>query len=266
MRDSDDSAFFDVPTVRVGTSAGELDAPLKYRDGLAATVFFRVDAREANLLLAESGLAAARAGKERALLAITWFEYRDTSIGRYNELSIALLAAPAPKASHRSLLGLLAGERAIGARVLHLPVTTEIARAGGVELFGYPKTVCDISVHADQGTLSATLADGGRPVLEMNVRLGRGVTLPMPDLLTYSTLDGRLLRTRIVTGCKAVVCSARRVRTWLGDREHPIVRTLHRLGLPQRRPAWTLYSDPFRSLLPLPETLDGRALETPSAA
>jgi hypothetical protein len=246
-------SFLGVPTVRVKTTAGDVDLPIKYRDAQALTVFWSISAVEAERSLSGTGLGALRIGPGRAALALTWFEYRDTTIGPYNELSVALLVSPG-RGARLGLLRLLAGDRAIGAHVLHLPVTTNVARAGGVELYGYPKFVAEIPIEVSGGIFHGELVHGGRRVLSMSAPLRTGRGVPMPDLVTYSVLDGHLMRTRVRTRCGAVPSRARGVRLELADLDHPVARTLRGLGLPAE-PSFALYSDPFRSLLPLPESV-----------
>jgi hypothetical protein len=186
-------------------------------------------------------------------LAITWFCYRDTSIGPYNELGISLLVTPA------SERGLLPRRARLGFFVLHLPVTTEVARSGGVELYGYPKTVNEIPIEVGSSSVHGSLRDGGRDVLEMRVPIGGGLNLRMIDLTTYSVLERCVMKTRIATDCRARLSRARGTELVLRDETHPICRTLRRL-LPKPRPRWVLHCDPFRSLLPLPEAY--RRLDT----
>jgi hypothetical protein len=247
------NAFWSVPTVCVKTTAGDIDLPIKYRDATALTLFWSVAADGAERALSNTGLYPVRIAPGRAVLALTCFEYRDTTIGPYNELSVAVLVSPS-RGSPRALFRLLAGDRALGAHVLHLPVTTNVACAGGVELYGYPKFVAEIPIEVAGGKLHAELVHGGRRVLTLDAPLGTGRGLPMPDLITYSLLGGHLMRTRVRTHCGAVPSRARGVRFELCDLDHPVARTLQGFGLP-RAPSVALFSDPFCSLLPLPESV-----------
>jgi hypothetical protein len=246
-------SFLGAPTVRVETTAGEVDLPIKYRDAQALTLFWSVSVAEAERALSGTGLCPVRIRPGRAALALTFFEYRDTTIGPYNELSVALLVSPG-RGSPLGLLRLLAGDRALGAHVLHLPVTTNVARAGGVELYGYPKFVAEIPIEVSGGKLHAELVHEGRRVLALDAPLPSGRGVPMPDLVTYSLLDGYLMRTRVRTHCSAIPSRGRGVRLELSDLDHPVARTLRGFGLPAE-PSLALLSDPFRSLLPLPESL-----------
>jgi hypothetical protein len=231
--------FFSVPKHKVELRSDKIEMPIAYRDATATTVFYAAAVDPAAKLCAGTGLSPVRL-LSGVPLAITWFEYRSTTIGPYSELSVALLCRPNGKRTRLADAGFF---------VLHLPVTTEIARAGGVELFGYPKTLDEIEYKKTSGELEAVLVSGGRRALSARIPLRGGLTVPMPDLTTYSLLHGTLMRTRIATDCSGRISRARGTELVLEDRTHPIAWTLERL---QPRPRWVLQVEPFRSLLPLP--------------
>ena len=250
----DDDKFFDVPRVRVRTSSADVEFPIQYRDASAATALFGVDYGEARQILASSGLVPLRFRAGKAVTAITWFEYRDTSIGPYNELSIAVLACRAQRSPLFPALRMLTGDPRIGAHILHLPVTTDIACAGGREVYGYPKTVCEIPIEWSRDGLDARLVDDGRDVLSMKIPFRRGLKLPMADLKTFSELDGHPITTVVKTNCQMTLSTGANVGVSLGEPKHAIVRTLTRLGIGAGDDAaWTMVCDPFKSLLPIGE-------------
>jgi len=251
-RSSVNRGFFDVPRHRAVVSAGEVELPILYTDASATTVFYSVNFERARSLLAPHGLAPARSPRRGALLAITWFEYRSTSIGSYNELGISLLAAPGRRAPVLPLLRVLTGDARVGFFVLHLPVTTEIARAGGVELYGYPKTVAELPISVDSDVVEGAMVDAGERVLSMRIPLRMGLEVPMIDLVTYSVLGGHLMRTVVPTDCRARVFRSRDATLHVTAPDHPIGRTLQELA-PSGKPAGVLHVAKFRSRLPWPE-------------
>jgi hypothetical protein len=63
------------------------------------------------------------------------------------------------------------------AYILHLPVTSERARRGGVEMAGYPKFIADISFTQGKGYTTCTVAENGRRILSLrgkNTKTSRG--------------------------------------------------------------------------------------------
>ncbi len=243
-------SFFRVPRVTAHTSEGRVELPIIYRDATATTAVFAVEPDAARRLLEPSGLVPLIFRRRRAAVAISWFDYRDTSIGPYHELSIAVLAHHPLDEPRYPLLGVLRGRGVVGGHILHLPVTTQIACAGGRELWGYPKFVAEMPIEMTSGRMQAALVHEGQRVLSMRVPVPGGPGLPMPDLNTLSVHEGRLLRTRIATHCRTRVARGGGVQLTLDQPEHPVCRTLAALGLPAQA-ALVLHSDPFVSLLPL---------------
>ncbi len=242
--------FFRGPRVTMTTSEGRVELPIEYRDATATTAVFAVQPERARPLLHDSGLVPLLFRGRTAAVAISWFDYRDTSIGPYHELSIAVLAHHPLDAPRSALLGLLRGGGAVGGHILHLPVTTEIACAGGRELWGYPKFVAEMPIGVSGGRMEGALVHDGQRVLSMQIPVPGGPGLPMPDLNTLSVLDDRLIRTRIATHCRTRLARGNGVELVLEQPGHPVCRTLASLGLPSRA-TLVLHSDPFLSLLPL---------------
>jgi hypothetical protein len=91
-------------------------------------------------------LCPARVVPGLGVVVVMCLEYRDTDIGPYDEVAIAIglnepwflpnLPGRASLADHR--------HRQLHGWIHHLPVTTEAARAEGVELFNFPKFIAAI--------------------------------------------------------------------------------------------------------------------------
>ena len=86
----------------------------------------------------------------RTPVAIACFDYLETSIGPYGEVSIGWPVVDATR-WQPPLLPLLFEQRwpRMGWWVHHLPVTTEAARQAGRSLWGYPKFLADIDFEWD---------------------------------------------------------------------------------------------------------------------
>jgi hypothetical protein len=74
--------------------------------------------------------------------------------------------------------------------VWQLPVTTEIARFGGVEMYGYPKFLSEIGFTRGPDSLTCDLAEKGKRILAL-----KGKVLPTGPgkaarYVTYSVKDG----------------------------------------------------------------------------
>lgn len=123
-------------------------------------------------------------------IAITCFQYRDTDIRPYNELSISIPITY----RRRSLIpgaALLSGLRQNEFHVYihHLPVTTQIALDGGVVVYNYPKFFSTIDFDEKDDKTIVTLAEDGDLILKLAAtklpaqasKVLRYVTYPVKD-------------------------------------------------------------------------------------
>ena len=96
----------------------------------------------------------------KALVAIHCMEYLDTDIGPYNEVSLSIplrvgrSALPSPLLLLRSVL-----PRSYHAYIKELPVNTEVALYGGLDIFNYPKYRADISFRETAAHRVCTVRD-----------------------------------------------------------------------------------------------------------
>lgn len=236
--------------------------PCFYYDARALGLVYsaRLDRLEA--LLPDSRYRPLRLTPSRGLLAITAFEYRHTDIGPYNELSIAVLlerpgrGGPPPIGAIRQNWA-----QTFHAFVWQLPVTTEIARRGGVELYGYPKFLAAIEFSERPDEIRCRLAVGDREILHLSgpkptTRPGRVATY-----FTYPCRDGQILKAEVRVNPIAVGVAFRPARVRLEfDRAHPIGATLGSLDL-RPRPLEVRYLARMQAILFRPEPF-GRAVET----
>lgn len=185
----------------------------------------------------------------RCLVGLNCFQYRDTDIGPYNEVAISFLitydrwAIPGLSALGPAL------RREITAYVWQLPVTTEIARDGGLEIYGYPKFLADVDFHEADGRIRCSVVEEGRSILTLE-----GPVLPTREqapikYVTYSVKDGIPLVATVVQNPLSLGIGVFRkdVELTLGA-DHPIGQTLSELGISNRAIAW-LYSPSNESVL-----------------
>jgi hypothetical protein len=112
--------------------------------------------------LLPDGLTPVRATARRAAVVLLCVEYHrigDDAMAPYDEFAVMIGATT--ERWQPPLMPLLT--RTAGSYVWSLPVTTEPARALGDEIWGYPKTVADIT-HRDDATRRETtvIEDGNR--------------------------------------------------------------------------------------------------------
>jgi hypothetical protein len=247
---SDD--FFRVPRTLHRTRAGLVDLPILYRDASNVVALFQADRRGAERLLDGTGLEPAITRGEQALVGLSFYEYRDTTVGVYNEVGTAIFARKL--GDHGVLPGLAElyidpRKRHVGAWVVDLPVTTEAANAAGRDLWGYPKfvTAIDFSLNGRQLRSCVHVPSGGT-ICEIAGTLGGSVPAPAVSLMTFSKLDDVLVRTHIDVRAPTRAHLRGDVRLRVGD-GHRMADNLRVLGLDGARPILLLVTERFQSLL-----------------
>jgi hypothetical protein len=249
-----DDGFFRVPRATHTTSCGPVELPILYYDVSTLTAFFAVAREHAEAALAGTGLAPVLLTRERALAGLGFYEYRDTSVGAYNEVGLGLPVVPLRGESPRvPLIDLLRqpSRRRAGFYVLDLPVTTEVACAAGRELWGYPKFVTDISFELGGGRFRCGVADpaGGPPLIELAGALGPAVPAPPMSMVIYSHLGTRDLRTQVDVRGHSRLHGGRGLTLAISDAHHVMARHARALGLDGARPLAVLETSRFQSRL-----------------
>ena len=163
--------------------------PVFYYDTTSLTAIYTASTRKVKKLLPHAQMNPIEIFPGKCLVAFTAFEYRKTDIDPYNEFSIAfLIRFNKPQIPFFTAFTQMYRRR-ITAYVWKLPVTTEIARVGGVDLYGYPKFIADIKFQKENEQITCHLSESGEKILSL-----RGKVLPtkkekISKINTYSIID-----------------------------------------------------------------------------
>ena len=249
-------SFFDVPKTAAATSEGAVELPIAYYDSSYYLATFQVPVAPARQQLAGTGLEPVVV-KRRAVVTLSFFKYRDTSIGPYHEVGMAVLAVPQGQPAELSSLGELV-ERPqqttdTGFYVLDLPVSTPLACAAGRDIWGFPKFVTQLPISLDDKHFSAEVLDpDGASIMSLAGELGYSADtlLPGRDLITFSRLDGQLLRTHIRSRYQCQTHGGGTVQLRIGPSPHPMAHHLRALELESAVPKVVQTTEHFQSLLP----------------
>jgi hypothetical protein len=228
----------DLPLQRRVMSDGTVVAlPVRYFDAQCLLATFVTEPSAATALLVGTGLRAALQGDGNAIALLGCFEYRATDIGPYNEMCLAV-SAVAPDDPVPALY------------VANLPVTTASANRIGREIWGFNKFVTQIDVEFSGRNFSAMACDpAGATILTLKGTRGACVQTPPADVLTFSTLGGKVLKTIVRVMTSFQVGSGENFMLNVGSSAHPMAINLRSLALDGARPALLQYIDPFQSLL-----------------
>ena len=239
-------------------------SPCFYRDAALLGGLFTADLAAARALMPTPRHHVLALGG-RALVAVHCLDYRDSDIGPYGEVSISVAVAcgPTPRVPAARLLSAILTDR-YQAQVLSLPVTTDVALWGGLDVFGYPKYLAAIEHEETATTRICRLRDreSGELILE-----ARGARLPtrrypqrpgrlrLLGLTTYPVRGGVTLRARLVVNLQEAAFRYGRPCLELQLGAHPHAQVLRRLA--PGRQLQHLYAPRCQAILHPPEELEG---------
>ena len=230
-------------------------SPCFYYDASSMTASFPARLSALRELMPDPRYVPARLAPGIGIVAISCLEYRDTDIGPYNELAIAVgLNVPGDRAN----LPGRAVRRAIRsgqlhAYIQHLPVTTEVALRGGIDFYNFPKFLADIEFadHGDQRT--CRLAEGREHILTLQGRRIRAPKTATIQYFNHTWMDGQPQTAEFKMHQHGVGTTVRRDSAVLElSSRHPIARELDRL-LVSRRPLRYEYAPSLEAILYQPE-------------
>ncbi len=248
--------FFQVPITTQKTSEGDVDFPILYFDTSCVTAFFLCDMAKVKEQLADVPLEPGLIIRKKAVVAIAFYEYRDTSIGPYNEVGVALPVVRDREKVHRfPLLDLYSNpeKRTTGFYVIDLPVTTAAANAAGREMWGLPKFVTEIPFELSGRNFSSAVMDPetGKPIVTLEGKMGFGIPTPPMHLKLYSYVDSVELATSVNVRYGSTLRTAGSMKLSVGDSSHPMAQRLRALGLNGATPSALNSTNNFQSRLNL---------------
>ena len=118
------------------------------------------------------------------------------------------------------------------AYVWKLPVTTEIARFGGVELYGYPKFLADISFERSKEWIECRLAEKGESILNLKGKVLPTTRGKITRFVTYSITEGIPVTANVVVDPVEFAQSREHEASILElGAKHPMASTLKEIQL-----------------------------------
>jgi hypothetical protein len=219
-----------------------------YRENASVTAVYTAASKAVKALLPHADMTSVELSPGRCMVAFTAFEYKDSDIGPYNEFSIAFLITfrkrqiPLFTAMRR----MMSGE--MSAYVWQLPVTTELARRGGVDQYGYPKFLADITFKKGAKTISCTVAEGDAEILTLEGKILPTARGRQSRSHSYSLLDGIPLVTTVLMDYIEQGQSREKDAARLSLGSHVIADDIRKLGL-SKSPVSYMYTPQFHSIL-----------------
>ena len=195
--------------------------PVEYKDQLRISANFTISSEKARKMLLSKRLEPIEAKPGVAILSIIAYEYHNIQgLKPYNEFGTFL------PVNYRGEDGSLGGP---GVYCLHLPVTTEMARWGGVAIYGFPKIVAEIDWEHEKNSSSCAVWHDGKNVAKLTVnKLETKIATQKSICYTYK--DGSILKSLVETeGHVGFSRKAGGAKLELGD--HKIAEDLKQLEI-----------------------------------
>lgn len=247
------SRYFDIPQRPFPTSQGDIQLPILYYNTACVFASFTVASTSVRDLLPDA-LEPVVLTAGTSIATIAFFQYVDSSVGPYLEMGLAVCARPSHR--YRDCAAWLPRRSLYpGMYVVDLPVTTAIANAAGRECWGYPKIVTPIEFkHRGQQLSCAVYAEDGRtPLCRLEGRAGIGLSLPAPNLMTYTLREDTLLRTVIDMRGHMHCTSGSGIRLNIASDNHPLCQHLSHLDLNGQAPLLVQSGLGLKAILPAGE-------------
>jgi len=262
MRQKKDKSdvFFQVPRESFKTSVGNIKLPILYYDVNLFLAFYFVEPERATAVLRNTDLEPLHFYNGKSLVALALFEYKDTTVGIYNEVGLAIgVKEKEKKVSFptlqlfKLLFKLNPQNIPIGFYILHLPVTTKEANVAGREIWGYPKFITEIPLKFDLENShfagSVKDPDNKKSIFELEGRLKKGIPIPAFDLITYTYYEHQLIRTIIDVSGNFNFSFTSTFRLRNVESNHPMAETIKALGIENRDSYAAMYSTNWQSRL-----------------
>jgi|GEM_PF-316271 len=215
--------------------------PCFYYDTTSLTAIYTAATREIRALLPRKEMYPLEVIPGRCLIAFTAFEYRKTDIDPYNEFAISFpISYNRPQIPSLTAAWQMAW-RNISAYVWQLPVTTEIARKGGVDMYGYPKFIADITFEKRTDAITCTLSENEETILALTGKILPVRREKVTRFTTYSVIDGIPLKANVLINPIQFAQSMAKTSAAIELGSHPIARMLKTFEL-SRKPITYQYS------------------------
>jgi hypothetical protein len=216
--------------------------PVSGRNSPVLMAVYSIDADKARALLPGNQLHPVRLwNRKRALLVVTVIDYRDTSIGKYIEFSIAIACTHGPKPAPPLLPGLFMKHYGTGQYVVDLPVSSEISVKGGKGIWGMPNHQANLDFVISDRSVSSQYDLDGQLAVRIDIPRPAKTFIPLgTGAANYCSFRGLLMKSYIYFGGKMGFSLRPKGRAMLTVGPHPRVRFLKDLNI-SRDPLVTLF-------------------------
>jgi hypothetical protein len=226
-----ETGFFEgIQQVPVKVGPYDTRFPLFYRNVAYLGVYLLAPLDKIRGMLPSSRMHPYRLTPWHGIVTITASEFRDSDVGPYNAVSIGVPFTLERKSP--LFTGILRQTpEAPMIYLLHLPVTTEAARATGVEMAGFPEFLADVRFENSGHWLHCQAGTEGKSILSLSGRKPELGHCPRQRVQAITLQRGRLLRSELIYSESQAGTSKKRSDLQLEFGEHPVGQKLKGLNL-----------------------------------
>ncbi len=247
--------YDEVPTETVTLSTGPMDVPIRYTESTVISTFFDADRAAVENLLIGTPFELAVLNGDSTVIGLGCYEYRQSSIGYYIEAGIVIpvvkIGNPLPANWFTDMLKPPL-DRKMGFYVLHIPATSPVAEAAGLEIWGFPKIHTNITFSHVDNTIDVTIDDPNstETILNFSGTFGpMNVPTPASSSLLMTELNGSPMMTINHTSGTNNLNMGHDLVLTVGASSHVMAQNLRDIGVDMTSPTMVTVSTDYQSVL-----------------
>jgi len=167
----DDPFIKDTPRKTLDMAGQPIKCPILYYDLRWINAIFTTRTSKLKKLLPHPNFKPIEMWPGMSMLGITVFEYRDSSIGPYNEIAFVI---PIKFQTGFVFPGLalisMMRKNVFPSYIYQMPVTIDISVKAGLHFWNHPKLLSEITIRDNGDNLDVTLKENGIMILKMSAR------------------------------------------------------------------------------------------------
>lgn len=226
--------------------------PIRFRDVHYISALYRSNPSAIYEKLKGTGLKPALYFRGSPLTAVGLIQYKDSDLGAYNEMIIAIPVVPentGNKLQNWLDLYMPNNKKKVGQFIIHIPVTTQRSVDAGRILWGYPKIVLPISHNFNQHKINSHIwsEEKNSVLLEISGTSPFGIPIPSMDLMTYSFLGESMLKTFVDVHANMKWIPFSNLVINVHSKDHEICKDIIALDICNRKPVFTIEATRFKA-------------------
>ena len=210
---------------------------------------FFCDYEKARALMPGSELHPMKYINGKAIFMVTVIDYRETTIGKYIEYSLAIACTRGRKPAPPLLPALFMKSFGTGQFILDLPVSSEISVKGGKGIWGMPKHKASLDFIIGRQTVSSQYEKDGQFAFRIEIEKPRSSNFPLrAGVVNYSHFRNMLMASYVYFDSKAGIRLGKRAKGNLYIGDHPRTKHLKELEI-EGKPFFTLFMPEIHGIL-----------------